>query len=159
MLEALEAGYIGKILLTFLVSMVPVVELRGGIPFGAALGLDPFSAAIAAVLGNMVPIPFIILFIRHIFNWMRRYERLERLVDKFEQKAHLKSEKVVKYQTFGLCLFVAIPLPGTGGWTGALIAGVMDMRFKRAMPSIFLGVIIAAIIVTCITYGAITVFF
>ncbi len=159
MLEALEAGYAGKILLTFLISMVPVVELRGGIPFGAALGLDPFSTAVAAILGNMVPIPFIILFIRQIFSWMRRYEKLERIVEKFERKAHLKSEKVLKYQTFGLCLFVAIPLPGTGGWTGALIAGLLDMRFKRAMPSIFLGIIVAAVIVTCITYGAITVFF
>lgn len=159
MLATLEADYIGRVLLTFLVSMVPVVELRGGIPFGTALGLDPVSAAVAAILGNLVPVPFIILFIRHIFDWMRRYEKPRALVEKFEKKAHLKSKNVIKYQTFGLCLFVALPLPGTGAWTGALIAAILDMRLKRAMPSIILGVIIAATIVTCVTRGVVAALF
>lgn len=159
MLATLEADYIGRVLLTFLVSMVPVVELRGGIPFGTALGLDPVSAAVAAILGNLVPVPFIILFIRHIFDWLRRYEKPRALVEKFEKKAHLKSKNVIKYQTFGLCLFVALPLPGTGAWTGALIAAILDMRFKRAMPSIILGVIIAATIVTCVTRGVVAALF
>ena len=159
MLETLEADYIGKVLLTFLVSMVPVIELRGGIPFGAALGLDPLSAAVAAILGNLLPVPFIILFIRHIFDWLRRYEKPRAIVEKFEKKAHLKSKNVIKYQTFGLCLFVALPLPGTGAWTGALIAAILDMRFKRAMPSIILGVLIAATIMTCITRGVIAALF
>ena len=127
MLATLEADYIGRVLLTFLVSMVPVVELRGGIPFGTALGLDPVSAAVAAILGNLVPVPFIILFIRHIFDWLRRYDKPRSLVEKFEKKAHLKSKNVIKYQTFGLCLFVALPLPGTGAWTGALIAAILDI--------------------------------
>lgn len=159
MLATLEAGYIGKFLVTFLVSMVPVVELRGGIPFGTALGLDPISTAVAAILGNLLPVPFIILFIRHIFDWLRKYDRTRALVEKFERKAHLKSKNVVKYQTFGLCLFVALPLPGTGAWTGALIAAVLDMRFKRAMPSIVLGLLIAATIVTCITRGVVAALF
>ena len=159
MLATLEADYIGRVLLTFLVSMVPVVELRGGIPFGTALGLDPVSAAVAAILGNLVPVPFIILFIRHIFDWLRRYDKPRALVEKFEKKAHLKSKNVIKYQTFGLCLFVALPLPGTGAWTGALIAAILDMRFKRAMPSIILGVIIAATIVTCVTRGVVAALF
>ncbi len=159
MLATLEADYIGRVLLTFLVSMVPVVELRGGIPFGTALGLDPVSAAVAAILGNLVPVPFIILFIRHIFDWLRRYDKPRALVEKFEKKAHLKSKNVIKYQTFGLCLFVALPLPGTGAWTGALIAAILDMRLKRAMPSIILGVIIAAIIVTCVTRGVVAALF
>lgn len=159
MLATLEADYIGRVLLTFLVSMVPVVELRGGIPFGTALGLDPVSAAAAAVLGNLVPVPFIILFIRHIFDWLRRYEKPRAIVEKFEKKAHLKSKNVIKYQTFGLCLFVALPLPGTGAWTGALIAAILDMRFKRAMPSIILGVLIAATIVTCVTRGVVAALF
>lgn len=159
MLATLEADYIGRVLLTFLVSMVPVVELRGGIPFGTALGLDPVSAAVAAILGNLVPVPFIILFIRHIFDWLRRYEKPRALVEKFEKKAHLKSKNVIKYQTFGLCLFVALPLPGTGAWTGALIAAILDMRLKRAMPSIILGVIIAATIVTCVTRGVVAALF
>lgn len=159
MLATLEADYIGRVLLTFLVSMVPVVELRGGIPFGTALGLDPVSTAVAAILGNLVPVPFIILFIRHIFDWLRRYDKPRALVEKFEKKAHLKSKNVIKYQTFGLCLFVALPLPGTGAWTGALIAAILDMRLKRAMPSIILGVIIAAIIVTCVTRGVVAALF
>ena len=159
MLATLEADYIGRVLLTFLVSMVPVVELRGGIPFGTALGLDPVSTAVAAILGNLVPVPFIILFIRHIFDWLRRYEKPRTLVEKFEKKAHLKSKNVIKYQTFGLCLFVALPLPGTGAWTGALIAAILDMRLKRAMPSIILGVIIAATIVTCVTRGVVAALF
>ena len=159
MLATLEADYIGRVLLTFLVSMLPVVELRGGIPFGTALGLDPVSAAVAAILGNLVPVPFIILFIRHIFDWLRRYDKPRALVEKFEKKAHLKSKNVIKYQTFGLCLFVALPLPGTGAWTGALIAAILDMRLKRAMPSIILGVIIAATIVTCVTRGVVAALF
>lgn len=159
MLATLEADYIGRVLLTFLVSMVPVVELRGGIPFGTALGLDPVSTAVAAILGNLVPVPFIILFIRHIFDWLRRYDKPRALVEKFEKKAHLKSKNVIKYQTFGLCLFVALPLPGTGAWTGALIAAILDMRLKRAMPSIILGVIIAATIVTCVTRGVVAALF
>ena len=153
MLATLEADYIGRVLLTFLVSMVPVVELRGGIPFGTALGLDPVSAAVAAILGNLVPVPFIILFIRHIFDWLRRYDKPRALVEKFEKKAHLKSKNVIKYQTFGLCLFVALPLPGTGAWTGALIAAILDMRLKRAVPVIFLGVVIAGCIITLLTHG------
>ncbi len=159
MLATLEADYIGRVLLTFLVSMVPVVELRGGIPFGTALGLDPVSAAVAAILGNLLPVPFIILFIRHIFDWLRKYDRMRALVEKFEKKAHLKSKNVIKYQTFGLCLFVALPLPGTGAWTGALVAAILDMRFKRAMPSIVLGVLVAATIVTCLTRGVIAALF
>ncbi len=159
MLAILEADYIGKVLLTFLMSMAPVVELRGGIPFGTALGLDPVSTAVAAILGNLLPVPFIILFIRHIFDWLRKYDRLRALVEKFEKKAHLKSKNVIKYQTFGLCLFVALPLPGTGAWTGALIAAILDMRLKRAMPSITLGVLIAATIVTCLTRGVVAALF
>lgn len=159
MLATLEANYIGKVLLTFLMSMLPVVELRGGIPFGTALGLDPVSTAVAAILGNLLPVPFIILFIRHIFDWLRKYDRPRALVEKFEKKAHLKSKNVIKYQTFGLCFFVALPLPGTGAWTGALIAAILDMRLKRAMPSITLGVLIAAIIVTCLTRGVVAALF
>lgn len=158
MIEALEASYLGKLLVTFVISMAPVVELRGGIPFGAALGLDPVSVAAAAVLGNLVPVPFIILFIRKIFEIMRRYDRTRTLVEKFEKKAHTKGETVVKYQALGLCILVAIPLPGTGAWTGALVAAIMEMRLKKALPPIIAGVIIAACIVMCVTYGVITVF-
>ncbi|MGN1351084.1 MAG: COG2426 family protein [Anaerovoracaceae bacterium] len=159
MLEAIEASYFGKMLVTFVVSMAPVVELRGGIPFGAALGLDPLSAAAAAVLGNLVPVPFIILFVRYVFAWLKRFPRLGSLVERMEKKAHLKSRTVMKYQKVGLCILVAIPLPGTGAWTGALVAAIMDMRLKRAVPPIVAGVLIAAGIVSCITYGLIAALF
>ena len=153
MIEALEAEYMGKMLVTFLVSMVPVMELRGGIPFGAALGLDPLSASIAAILGNLVPVPFIMLFVRHVFNWMRKYERTAALVDRFERKAHIKGETVKKYQNLGLCILVAIPFPGTGAWTGALVASFLEMRIRKALIPMITGVCIAAFIVSCVTWG------
>ena len=156
MLENLTATTVGKLTRTFLLSMVPVIELRGGLPYGIALGLDYPLALAAAVLGNMVPVPLIILYIRHIFHWLRKqspwwHERIEAL----ERKAHLKGRLVRKYRTLGLCILVAIPLPGTGAWTGALVAAVLDMRLKDAVPTIFLGVCIAAGIMTAVTFGVI----
>lgn len=148
-----------KVLITFLISMFPIVELRGGLPYGVALGLDYPLALIVAILGNMVPVPFIILYIRHIFAWLRNrgswwYEKIEAL----EKKAHLKGRVVRKYSTIGLCILVAIPLPGTGAWTGALVAAMLDIRLKRALPTIFLGVCIAAAIMTAVTFGVISAF-
>ena len=137
-------------LLTFLISMVPVIELRGAIPYALAQGLDPYAAFFLSVLGNMIPVPFILLFIRKIFDWMKKYEKLGKLVTKLENRAAKKSGKVYKYELVGLCLLVAIPLPGTGAWTGALVAALMEMRMKRALPTIFIGVVIAGIIVTLI---------
>ena len=139
----------GESLLTMLVSMVPVIELRGGVPFGTALGLAPLHALVVCIIGNMIPIPFIIVYIRRIFLWMRRKSpRLNGLVDRLEKKAHLKGRKVTKYKYIGLWLFVAIPLPGTGAWTGALIAALLDMPLRKAVPSIFLGVVTAGLIMT-----------
>ena len=149
----------GESLLTLLVSMVPVIELRGGVPFGTALGLAPLHALVVCIIGNMLPIPFIIVYIRRIFHWMRRRSpRLNALVDKLEKKAHLKGQKVTKYKYIGLWLFVAIPLPGTGGWTGALVAAFLDMRLRKAMPAIFAGVLIAGFLITGITYGFTSIF-
>ncbi|HIS66576.1 MAG TPA: small multi-drug export protein [Candidatus Scatomorpha merdipullorum] len=139
--------------------MIPVIELRGAIPLGVGLGLSHFDAMWVSMLGNMLPVPFIILFIRPIFKWMtKRSERLGRLVSRLESKAEGKWDKVQKYQFFGLAVFVGIPLPGTGAWTGALIAAVMDMRMSRALPSILLGVVIAGFLVTGITYGFTSIF-
>ena len=149
----------GESLLTMLVSMVPVIELRGGVPFGTALGLPPGQALVASIIGNMIPIPFIIVYIRRIFLWMRRKSpRLNGLVDRLEKKAHLKGQKVTKYKYIGLWLFVAIPLPGTGAWTGALVAALLDIRMRHAVPAIFLGVAIAGAIVTVLTYGVVQMF-
>ena len=158
MLEFLEASYAGKILATLLTSMVPIVELRGGIPFGAALGLPPAAVMGAAIIGNMIPVPFIILFIKKIFQWMRRFEPLAKLVSHFESKADSKSDRVTRYKKFGLCIFVAVPLPGTGAWMGALIAALLDMRLRDSFPVITLGVCIASLVVTGITYGFISLF-
>ncbi len=158
MLEFLEASYAGKILATLLMSMVPIVELRGGIPFGAALGLPPAAVMGAAIIGNMIPVPFIILFIKKIFQWMRRFEPLAKLVSHFESKAESKSDRVTRYKKFGLCIFVAVPLPGTGAWMGALIAALLDMRLRDSFPVITLGVCIASLVVTGITYGFISLF-
>ena len=158
MLEFLEASYAGKILATLLTSIVPIVELRGGIPFGAALGLPPAAVMGAAIIGNMIPVPFIILFIKKIFQWMRRFEPLAKLVSHFESKAESKSDRVTRYKKFGLCIFVAVPLPGTGAWMGALIAALLDMRLRDSFPVITLGVCIASLVVTGITYGFISLF-
>ena len=158
MLEFLEASYAGKILATLLMSMVPIVELRGGLPFGAALGLPPAAVMGAAIIGNMIPVPFIILFIKKIFQWMRRFEPLAKLVSHFESKAESKSDRVTRYKKFGLCIFVAVPLPGTGAWMGALIAALLDMRLRDSFPVITLGVCIASLVVTGITYGFISLF-
>ena len=159
LLDWLTHTNLGEMLFTMLVSMVPVIELRGGVPFGTALGLSAGQALVAAIIGNMIPIPFIVVYIRRIFQWMRRHlPGLDRLVDKLEAKAHLKGRKVTKYRYLGLCIFVAIPLPGTGGWTGALVAAFLDMRLRSALPAIFVGIVVAGFLVTGLTYGFTSVF-
>lgn len=136
-------------------AMVPVVELRGAIPYGVIAGLSVPAAFIIAVIGNLVPIPILVVFTRKVFEWLRtKSEWLNSIVRRLEAKADDKKEIVQKYEFWGLVLLVAIPLPGTGAWTGALVAAMMDMRLKRAMPAIILGVIIAGVIVTTVTYGA-----
>ena len=147
------------ILLTFLVAMVPVVELRGAIPFGVVRGLNLWTAIIASMLGNLIPVPFIILFIRKIFAWMRAHmPKLDGLVLRMEKKAEKNRAAVEKYAFWGLVILVAIPRPGTGAWTGALVAAMMEMRLKRAFPAIAIGVAIAGVIVSVITYGAQAIF-
>ena len=156
MIAWLTETVLGKLTATFFISMLPVVELRGGLPYGIALGLPYPLALTASVLGNMVPVPFIIVYIRRVFGWLRRdLEKLDGLITKLEQKAHVKGRLVKKYSTIGLCLLVAIPFPGTGAGTGALVAAMLDMRLKKAVPTILLGVLIAAGIMTAVTFGVI----
>ena len=159
-LQWLTETFAGKSLLTLLVSMVPVVELRVGIPFGiGTLGLPEWAAFAAAVTGNLIPVPFIIVYIRRIFQWMRRrIPRLNRMVDALERKAHLKGQKVTKYKYLGLMLFVAVPLPGTGAWTGSLAAAFLDMPLRKAIPSIIAGVLIAGMAISILTYGVVNLF-
>ena len=149
----------GKILMTFLISMVPVIELRGAIPIAVANGLNYWVAVAVSIIGNLVPVPFIILFIRKIFELKRKIsKKFDGIVTKLEQRAEKKSDVVRKYAFWGLFILVAIPLPGTGAWTGALVAAMLDMRLKRAFPAIALGVLGAAAIVTFVTYGVDVIF-
>lgn len=146
---------IKEALITFFMAMVPVIELRGAIPYGVIAGLSVPAAFIIAVTGNLVPIPVLVVFTRKVFEWLRtKSDRLDRMVSRLESKAEKNQEVVNRYKFWGLVLLVAIPLPGTGAWTGALVAAMMDMRLKNAMPAIILGVIIAGVIVTTVTYGA-----
>jgi uncharacterized membrane protein len=156
MLDWLTGTDIGKMCATFFISMLPVGELRAGLPYGIAQGLEYPLALMAALLGNMIPVPFIIVYIKRIFEWMRKHmPRMNALVAKLENRAHLKGETVEKYGHWGLLIFVAIPLPGTGAWTGALIAALLNIRTSKAVPVILIGVCIAAAIMTLITYGVI----
>ncbi|WP_242935091.1 COG2426 family protein [Eubacterium pyruvativorans] len=135
--------------------MVPILELRAGIPAGVAAGLNPWQAMLVAVAGNILPVPFALLFLRKILRTLRRTSsRLNRIIARYEQKTLTKAEKVRKYEALGLLLFVAVPLPGTGAWTGAVIASILKIRLKTAVPMILLGLLIAGVIVTSITYGA-----
>ena len=146
---------LGKCIMTMAIAAIPVVELRGAIPAGIAAGLDPWLACAAAVIGNLLPVPFIVLLVRRVFDWLRRLPFFAPKCDALENSAHLKGRLVRKYRLLGLTLFVAIPLPGTGAWTGALIAAFLDIRLRHALPAITLGVLIAGSIVTLMTLGVI----
>jgi len=151
----LWGSLLGKIMTTFAISMVPILELRGAIPIGVAHGLNIWTAIAVSILGNLVPVPFIIIFIKKIFAWLRtKSQWLNNLVTRMEKRAEKKSETVQKYAFWGLFVLVAIPLPGTGAWTGALVAAMLEMPMKRAFPSIALGVVGAGAIVAFVTYGA-----
>lgn len=147
---------LGPELVTLIVSMIPVVELRGAIPVGVYFGLPVWESAVISIIGNMIPVPFIIAFIRVIFDWLRKHVKcMTGIIDKLEARANRKSEKVKTGEFIGLMLFVGVPLPGTGAWTGALIAAMLNMRMKRAIPPILLGVIIAGVIVGLATAGVV----
>lgn len=154
--QILELGA-SETLVTFIISMLPVVELRLAIPVGASMGLPVWQAALISIVGNMLPAPFIIAFIRKVMDWLRgRAEWMRRFVSWLEQKGTgPRADRVRKYEFWGLMVLVAIPLPGTGAWTGALVAALLDIRMRRALPPIFLGVVIAALIVSLATAGVI----
>ena len=140
-------------LIAFVISLFPVLECRGGMIAARLMEIPFLKAFLICYIGNMLPIPFIILFIRKIFDFLRRFRFFEKIILKLEAKTERNKEKVLRYEMWGLLIFVAIPLPGTGGWTGALMAGLLDMQFKRALPIISLGVLIAGFIMSGLTYG------
>ena len=142
-------------LYTFLISMIPVAELRASVIFGAAKGLEWYYVLPVSVIGNFLPVPFILLFIKKILKWMKGTERFSRFALWLEERADRKSSRVIPYAFFGLVLFVGIPIPGTGAWMGALIAALFGMRMRQAMPAIFTGLLIAGAIMGAASYGAV----
>lgn len=138
--------------IVFIVSLLPILELRGGIIAGFLLGLDLMPSFLIAFIGNIIPIPFILLFIKFIFKVLKK-TRMKGIIEKLENKAISKSDKIQKYAYWGLLLFVGIPLPGTGAWTGSLIAALLNMDIKKSFIIIVLGVIMAGIIISVFSYG------
>ena len=141
---------------TLVTAMMPILEIRGAIPVGVASGLDPWLAFAVGFVGNMLPIPILILLTRKIIEWLKKHNVLVKLTAWLENKGSKGAQKVQKYSFWGLFILVAIPLPGTGAWTGALVASLLDMRLKRALPAIAMGVAVAGLIVLLVTYGVIS---
>lgn len=142
-------------LISFIVSLLPILELRGGLIAANLLGVKLVPAFIICFIGNMLPIPFILFFIRKIFDWLRDKKGLGKVVRYCENKADKNKDKIDKYGLWGLLILVAVPLPGTGAWTGALVAALMKLDIKKSLPVIAAGVVIAGIIVSLIMYGAV----
>ncbi len=149
---------IPKELVIFFTSMLPVLELRGGMIAAKLLEVDLLRAFIVCYLGNILPIPFILLFIRRIFKFLKKSRHIAPVIEKLEIRSMRKSEKVKRWRNWGLLAFVAIPLPGTGGWTGALIAALLDIRLRSSLPIIALGVLIADLIMAIFSYGLLGLF-
>lgn len=145
-------GSVSAEIIVFLVSLLPILELRGGIIAGFALGMDWLPTFLIALVGNLLPIPFILLFIRFIFRVLKKTP-LRGVVDWCERKAESKSTQIRKYAYWGVFLFVAIPLPGTGAWMGALISALLRMDPKKTFPVICLGVLTAGLIVSVLSFG------
>ena len=151
-MEALN-GKVSKELIVFIISMVPILELRGGLVAAFVMQIDSVRAIWYCVVGNIIPVPFILLLITPVFNWLKKTKTFRPLVEKLESRAMGKSEQIEKYQFWGLVLFVGIPLPGTGAWTGSLIASLLGVKFKKAFPAVILGIIMATVIMSVFSYG------
>lgn len=146
-------GVIPKEAIVFIVSMIPILELRGGLLAASLLNIEMYKAIFICIIGNLIPIPFILLFIKAILNWMKKRKCFKKLVEWLEHKSMSKSGQIEKYEFLGLLLFVGIPLPGTGAWTGALIASLLDIKNKKAFIAICCGLVMATTIMCIIAYG------
>ena len=147
-------GSVGKEAIVFIISMIPILELRGGLLVaGPLLGVPMAKAIPLCIIGNIIPVPFILLLITPIFTWMKGTKLFKPMVEKLEAKAMSKKDKIEKAQFWGLVLFVGIPLPGTGAWTGSLIAALLGIKFKKAFPAVILGILLATVIMVFISYG------
>lgn len=145
--------YVSREIVIFIVSMVPILELRGGLLAARLLDVSIITAIPICIIGNIIPIPFILLFIKKIFQWLKKVKLFRKFIDKLEARALDKSDSIKKYEFWGLVLFVGIPLPGTGAWTGSLIAALLDIDFKKAILAELLGIAIATIIMSIVSYG------
>lgn len=146
-------GILPKEIIVFIISMIPVLELRGGLLAASLLNIEMYQAIWICIIGNLVPIPFILLFIKSILGWMKTKKCFTKLVLWLEKKSQSKSEKIEKYEFWGLAFFVGIPLPGTGAWTGALIAALLNIKNKKAFVAICCGLVMATVIMCFIAYG------
>ncbi len=151
-MEVLQ-GRVSKEMIVFVISMVPILELRGGLLAASFLNIDIVRAIWFCVIGNIIPVPFILLLITPVFNWLKHTRTFRPMVEKLENRAMGKSDQIEKYEFWGLVLFVGIPLPGTGAWTGSLIASLLGVKFKKAFPAVLLGIVIATIIMSILSYG------
>lgn len=145
--------YVSKEIVVFIISMIPILELRGGLIVASLLQVPITTAIPLCVFGNILPIPFILLFIKQIFKWLKKIKCFRGLIEKLEERAMSKSDSIKKYEFWGLVIFVGVPLPGTGAWTGSLIAALLDVDFKKAILAIFLGVLMATVIMAVFSYG------
>ncbi len=148
-------GVVSKKLIVFIISLMPLLELRGGLIAAAILNVEYLKAGILCIIGNIIPIPFILLFLKKVFSVMERFKSTKKVVVWLEDKAKKNKPKIDKYGFWGLVLFVGIPLPGTGAWTGSLVASVFEMDYKKSLLAIFLGIILAFIIMSIVSYGVI----
>ncbi len=163
MVEAIKSFFteaVGPYFSVFFCSMIPIIELRGAIPMGAALGLPWWQNYIISVVGNMLPVPVILLFVRGVLDWMERskIKLFSKVAGWVNRKAEKNRAKIERYSFWGVALFVAIPLPATGAWTGALVAATIEMKFWKAMLSALIGVMIAGVIMTLASYGVVAAF-
>ena len=147
------SGSFGKEAIVFIISMIPILELRGALLVaGPILGVPVAKAIPLCVVGNIIPVPFILLLITPIFNWLKKTKTFQPMVTKLENKAMSKSDQIEKYEFWGLVLFVGIPLPGTGAWKGSLIAALLGIKFKKAFPAVVIGICMATVIMWFISY-------
>ncbi len=145
--------YISEEVLVFIISLMPILEVRGGLLAATLLKVPEAVAVPICVVGNILPIPFILLFIKQIFKWMKNFKIFRGLIEKLEKRAMGKSDALEKGEFLGLMLFVGIPLPGTGAWTGALIASLLGIDIKKSSVAILLGIVIATVIMYVVSYG------
>lgn len=145
--------YVSKEIVVFIISMIPILELRGGLIVASLLQVPITTAIPLCVFGNILPIPFILLFIKQIFKWLKQIKCFRGLIEKLEERAMSRSDSIKRYEFWGLVIFVGIPLPGTGAWTGSLIAALLEVDFKKAILAIFLGVLMATVIMAVFSYG------